>query len=88
MDSILWFSEAAGGFLRLKGASSTLQSLGFWNHAHLTNAAVQVDPRRFVGPESVAEAVEYLQSGASSGKVVVQIARELPAAAAGGGSRL
>jgi NADPH:quinone reductase-like Zn-dependent oxidoreductase len=37
-----------------------------------------VDSARFVGVESVAAAVARLQSGASSGKVVVQMAAELP----------
>eukprot|EP00899_Mesostigma_viride_P023429 jgi/Mesvir1/4270/Mv22230-RA.1 len=40
---------------------------------------VEVDPRLFVGIESVADAVDHLQSGRSSGKVVVQIARDVPA---------
>lgn len=35
---------------------------------------MQVDGRRFVGLASVPEAVEYLHSGRSSGKVVVQVA--------------
>ncbi len=40
--------------------------------------AVSLDERRFVGLEGVTGAVEHLHSGASAGKVVVQIARELP----------
>ncbi len=43
---------------------------------------VAIDPKRFVGIDAVADAVEYLQSGSSSGKVVVQIAKELPPMAA------
>ncbi len=39
---------------------------------------VAVDPRRFVGLASVPEAVEYLHSGRSSGKVVVQVAAQVP----------
>lgn len=42
----------------------------------------QMDPRRFSGLESVPDAVEHLQSGRSLGKVAVQLARELPPAAA------
>lgn len=38
------------------------------------NLQVQVDGRRFVGLASVPEAVAYLHSGRSSGKVVVQVA--------------
>jgi threonine dehydrogenase-like Zn-dependent dehydrogenase len=45
--------------------------------------------RRFVGLESVPEAVDWLQSGKSSGKVVVQLSKELPGTApAAGASRL
>jgi NADPH-dependent curcumin reductase CurA len=43
---------------------------------------VAIDSARFVGVESVAAAVARLQSGASTGKVVVQLARELPGGAA------
>lgn len=39
---------------------------------------VLTDPTPFVGIESVPAAVEYLQSGASSGKVVVQLVPDLP----------
>lgn len=42
--------------------------------------AVVLDPHRFVGLSAVPEAVDLLQSGASSGKVVVQLASDLPAA--------
>jgi threonine dehydrogenase-like Zn-dependent dehydrogenase len=35
-----------------------------------------LDPRRFLGLDEVAEAVEYLQSGASCGKVVVQLLQD------------
>lgn len=44
-----------------------------------------MDAKRFVGLEAVADAVDWLQSGRSAGKVYVQIARELPPA---GPSRL
>jgi NADPH-dependent curcumin reductase CurA len=37
-----------------------------------------VDPVEFVGLGAVPAAVERLQSGASSGKVVVQVSAELP----------
>lgn len=42
--------------------------------------SVAIDPVRFVGLESVQSAVARLQSGASSGKVVVQVSEQLPAA--------
>lgn len=44
--------------------------------------AVAVDNKSFVGLEAVADAVDWLQSGSSSGKVVVQISKDLPSAAA------
>ena len=49
---------------------------------------LQMDPKRFVGLESVADAVEWLQSGQSVGKVHVQIAQQLPTAAAAARSKL
>ena len=43
---------------------------------------LQMDPKRFVGLESVADAVEWLQSGQSVGKVHVQVAQQLPTSVA------
>ncbi len=40
-----------------------------------------LDGRRFVGVAAAADAVEHLQSGASSGKVVLQVSDLLPAEA-------
>lgn len=40
--------------------------------------AVVLDPHRFVGLAAVPEAVDLLQSGSSSGKVVVQLSSSLP----------
>lgn len=42
-----------------------------------------LDPHRFVGLGSVPDGVQLLQSGASSGKVVVQLSEDLPVAGAG-----
>ena len=42
----------------------------------------QMDPKRFIGLEAVPDAVEWLQTGRSVGKVYVQIAPQLPTAAA------
>ncbi|KAK9805373.1 hypothetical protein WJX73_007858 [Symbiochloris irregularis] len=39
---------------------------------------VSLDPRKFVGLESVPDAVDHLHSGKSMGKVVVQLAPQLP----------
>lgn len=41
-----------------------------------------MDPKRFVGLEAVPDAVEWLQSGQSVGKVYVQVALQLPDARA------
>lgn len=38
-----------------------------------------MDPKRFVGLEAVPDAVEWLQSGKSLGKVYVQLPSQLPA---------
>lgn len=43
---------------------------------------ISIDPTRFVGLNAVPEAVDHLQAGKSVGKVVVQIATELPSTAA------
>jgi NADPH-dependent curcumin reductase CurA len=40
--------------------------------------AVVLDPHSFVGLAAVPEAVDLLQSGSSSGKVVVQLSNSLP----------
>jgi NADPH-dependent curcumin reductase CurA len=45
--------------------------------------AVVLDPHRFEGLPAVPEAVELLQSGSSSGKVVVQLSNSLPDGPAG-----
>jgi NADPH-dependent curcumin reductase CurA len=45
--------------------------------------AVVLDPHRFVGLSAVPDAVDLLQSGASSGKVVVQLSSSLPGTQAG-----
>lgn len=37
-----------------------------------------VDPARFVGVDAAVDAVRRLHSGASSGKVVLQVAADLP----------
>lgn len=36
------------------------------------------DPRVFVGVEAASDAVEHLQGGTSVGKVVLQVAEQLP----------
>lgn len=58
--------------------------LGSWPNlpAPYPSASLQMDPRRFVGLEAVADAVEHLQSGRSVGKVYVQLAQPPTATAA------
>ena len=41
---------------------------------------VAIDPRVFVGVESVFDAIDHLHSGRSVGKVVVQLPEKLPPA--------
>jgi NADPH-dependent curcumin reductase CurA len=72
-----------GGFFLLKYASqwsSHLQRLcGLVADGRL---AVVLDSHRFVGLASVPDAVDLLQSGTSTGKIVVQLSEALPAAGA------
>lgn len=49
-------------------------------HHVFTCAQVALDPRQFVGVDSIADAVDYLYSGRSLGKVVVQLAAQPPPA--------
>ncbi|KAL4452074.1 hypothetical protein ABPG75_007736 [Micractinium tetrahymenae] len=82
-EKLLWKSATLQGFFLLHYARDWGRHLN--KLAGLVAAGklhVQMDPRRFVGLESVADAVEHLQSGRSMGKVFVQIAAEVPAAAA------
>ena len=44
-----------------------------------------MDPHRFIGLDAVADAVEWLQSGRSFGKVYVQIPEALPPGVGVGG---
>ncbi|KIY93511.1 hypothetical protein MNEG_14451 [Monoraphidium neglectum] len=84
-EKLLWKSASVAGFFLLKYAP-------LWG-PHLTalcelvaqgRLRAAIDTQRFVGVESAAAAVDRLQSGASSGKVVLQVAPELPAAAVAG----
>lgn len=82
-EKLLWKSATLQGFFLLHFARD-------WGR-HLKKLAallaagqlrVEMDPKRFVGLESVADAVDWLQGGQSVGKVFVQISAEVPAAAA------
>lgn len=82
-EKLLWKSATLQGFFLLHYARDWGRHLA--KLAALVAAGklrVQMDPRRFVGLESVADAVEHLQSGRSVGKVFVQVAEEVPATAA------
>ncbi len=78
-EKLLWKSASVCGFFLLAYANLYRPHLArlaaLLQQGRLVAA---VDGRRFVGLGSVADAVEHLHSGRSSGKVVVQIPRELP----------
>ncbi|KAG2434043.1 hypothetical protein HXX76_007771 [Chlamydomonas incerta] len=80
-EKLLWKSAAAVGFFLLRYAPLFREHLArltaLWAAGRLR---VALDPRRFVGVESVFEAVDWLQAGGSVGKVVVQLPAQLPPA--------
>ncbi|PSC71056.1 zinc-binding alcohol dehydrogenase domain-containing 2 [Micractinium conductrix] len=83
-EKLLWKSATLQGFFLLHYARDWGRHLK--KLAGLLDARrlrVQMDPRRFVGLEAVAEAVQWLQSGRSVGKVFVQLPADadLPPAA-------
>jgi NADPH-dependent curcumin reductase CurA len=78
-EKLLWKAARVCGFFLLRYAplwAPHLRALANLQRAGRLVAAV--DGERFVGLESAAAAVARLQSGASAGKVVLQVARELP----------
>ncbi|XP_076956313.1 uncharacterized protein LOC143631425 [Bidens hawaiensis] len=73
-EKLLAKSQTVAGFFLVQYAHLWQQHLG--NLVHLFSLGklkVAVDPKSFVGVQSVADAVEYLHSGKSVGKVVVCI---------------
>lgn len=78
-EKLLWKSASCVGFFLLKYASLFRQHLdqlvSLLDEGKIVAA---VDKRCFVGIEVVPDAVEFLQSGNSSGKVIVQLASDLP----------
>jgi hypothetical protein len=83
-EKLLWKSASVSGFFLLAYAHLYKQHLArLTTLLQQTRLVVAVDSRRFVGLGNVADAVAYLHSGGSSGKVVVQIPSELPPQAAG-----
>nr|GEW72580.1 ARP protein [Tanacetum cinerariifolium] len=73
-EKLLTKSQTVAGFFLVQYAHLWQQHLD--NLVHLFSVGklkVAIDPRSFVGVQSVADAVEYLHSGKSVGKVVVCI---------------
>lgn len=78
-EKLLWKNASLSGFFLPRYAN--LYRAHLWRLAQLLSQGqlrAEVDPQRFLGLENVAAAVEYLQSGRSKGKVVVQIPLRLP----------
>ena len=81
-EKLLWKSASVSGFFLLRQMAHARRHLKtLLGMVAAGNLVVGLDGRRFVGVESIPEAVEYLNGGGSAGKVVVQLAPELPAAA-------
>ncbi|GLC40673.1 hypothetical protein PLESTB_000034100 [Pleodorina starrii] len=78
-EKLLWKSAAAVGFFLLRYAplfrAHLSRLVAVWEAGKLR---VAIDPRVFVGVQSVFDAVDHLHSGRSVGKVVVQIPDSLP----------
>ncbi|GJX01434.1 prostaglandin reductase-3 isoform X1 [Tanacetum coccineum] len=73
-EKLLAKSQTVAGFFLVQYAHLWQQHLD--NLVHLFSAGklkIAIDPKSFVGVQSVADAVEYLHSGKSVGKVVVCI---------------
>ena len=85
-EKLLWKSASVRGFFLLRYApqwGSHLRALSTMAASGALQVAVDgggdgEGQARFVGIECVADAVDRLQGGRSSGKVVVQLSRELP----------
>ncbi|XP_057534502.1 uncharacterized protein LOC130812882 [Amaranthus tricolor] len=73
-EKLLAKSQTVAGFFLVQYSRLWQQHLDkLFNLYSSGNLKVNMDPRRFVGLQSVADAVEYLHSGKSIGKVVVCI---------------
>ncbi|KAJ0076916.1 hypothetical protein Patl1_36152 [Pistacia atlantica] len=71
-EKILAKSQTVAGFFLVQYAHLWQQHLDRLINLYSTGKLkVSVDPKRFIGLDSVADAVEYLHSGKSVGKVVV-----------------
>eukprot|EP00775_Hariotina_reticulata_P002615 gene2615-2916_t len=90
-EKLLWKSAMVAGFFLLRyaplwGLAAKNPATGSRLLGELAGGlsrsgqlAVALDSQRFVGLSSVTAAVDRLQSGSSSGKVVVQLSEQLPA---------
>lgn len=78
-EKLLWKSQTLSGFFLVHYAAQWkrhLAKLGALHKAGLLKVAI--DPTDFCGLSSVPDAVEYLHSGRSAGKVVVRISADAP----------
>lgn len=79
-EKLLWNSQTIVGFFLLHYTKNWREHFARLYHLYSSGMLkVAIDPTEFVGLSSVPDAVEYLQSGKSFGKVVVRIApQEVP----------
>ncbi|GAX83190.1 hypothetical protein CEUSTIGMA_g10616.t1 [Chlamydomonas eustigma] len=78
-ERLLWKSAAVIGFFLLRYAQHFKSHLS--KLVQLMDSGklqVEIDPRKFVGVATVPEAVEWLHSSKSVGKVVVQLSQDVP----------
>ena len=78
-SSLLWKGATAAGFFLLRHAREFGPALAKLDAAARAGTlTVAIDETRFVGVDSVADAVERLHSGRSRGKVVVRVSDSVP----------
>ncbi|XP_010269209.1 PREDICTED: probable quinone oxidoreductase [Nelumbo nucifera] len=71
-EKILAKSQTVAGFFLVQYSHLWQQHLDrLFHHFSLGKLKVTIDPKKFLGLQSVADAVEYLHSGKSVGKVIV-----------------
>ncbi|KAG0624469.1 hypothetical protein M758_3G250400 [Ceratodon purpureus] len=74
-EQLLWKSQTISGFFLVHYAKMYQEHIGkLYNLYSSGKLKILIDPKKFVGVHSVADAVEHLHSGKSLGKVVVQLA--------------
>ncbi|GLT37477.1 hypothetical protein SLA2020_117930 [Shorea laevis] len=73
-EKLLAKSQTVGGFFLIQYSHLWKEHLDRLFHLYsLGKLKVKIDPKRFLGLNAIADAVEYLHSGKSAGKVVVCI---------------